>query len=115
LKNIDYIIPLAWPEAMVQSTGGWYDFVTNTLGIAKNGKYRAGHSAVLLVNSKNGKVFYFDYGRYHTPIGFGRVRDEKTDHELKITNVAACNNGTIKNIKAILLEIANNKSNHGEG
>ena len=115
MKNIDYIIPLAWPEAMVQSTGGWYDFVTNTLGIAKNGKYRAGHSAVLLVNSKNGKVFYFDYGRYHTPIGFGRVRDEKTDHELKITNVAACNNGTIKNIKAILLEIANNKSNHGEG
>lgn len=40
---------------------------------------------------------------------------KKTDHELKITNVAACNNGTIKNIKAILLEIANNKSNHGEG
>ena len=98
MKNIDYIIPLAWPEAMVQSAGGWYDFVTNTFGIAKNGK-----------------VFYFDYGRYHTPIGFGRVRDEKTDHELKITNVAACNNGTIKNIKAILLEIANNKSNHGEG
>jgi len=115
LKNFDYIIPLAWPEAMVQSAGAWYDFLTKRLGVLKNGKYRVGHSAILLLNAKNGKVFYFDYGRYHTPIGFGRVRDEKTDHELKITNVAVCNNGTIKNIETILLEIANNKSNHGHG
>ena len=100
---------------MVQSAGGWYDFVTSAFGIAKNGKYRAGHSAVLLVNSKKGKVFYFDYGRYHTPIGFGRVRDEKTDHELKITNVADCNNGVIKNIKAgqelVTFDIENDQNN----
>ena len=100
---------------MVQTPEGWYDRITYSLGFLQNGKYRAGHSAVLLVSTKNGKVFYFDYGRYHTPIGFGRVRDEKTDHELKITNVADCNNSGISNIEAILLEIANNKSNHGKG
>lgn len=115
LRNTDFIIPLAWPESLVESAGGWYDFVTRTFGITKNGKYRAGHSALLLVNSENGKIFYFDYGRYHTPNGFGRVRDEITDHELKIKNIADCKNGIIKNIEAILLEIAKNKSNHGEG
>jgi len=115
LKNSDFIIPLAWPEVMVQTPGGWYDGITNSLGFLQNGKYRVGHSAVLLLNAKNGEVFYFDFGRYHTPLGFGRVRDEKTDHELKIKNIANCNNGIIKNIEAILLEIANNKSSHGEG
>lgn len=106
---------MAWPEVMIQTPGGWYDSITYLLGFLQNGKYRAGHSAVLLLNAKNGKVFYFDYGRYHVPLGFGRVRDEKTDHELKINTVANCNNRGIKNIKAILLEIAKNKSNHGKG
>ena len=66
LNPTDYIIPLAWPNLMVISAGSWYDFITRALGITKNGKYRAGHSAFLLVNSKTGKIFYFDFGRYHT-------------------------------------------------
>ena len=28
LKNSDYIIPLAWPEVMVQTPGGWDDSIT---------------------------------------------------------------------------------------
>tara|TARA_B100000073_G_C23700901_1_gene560294 strand:+ start:495 stop:1223 length:729 start_codon:yes stop_codon:yes gene_type:complete len=115
LKKSDFIIPLAWPETMVIPAGAWYDFLTRKIGFMEGGKYRAGHSATLMVNAKNGKVSYFDFGRYHTPLGFGRVRDEKTDCELKLDTIAKCKNGKIQNIEAILLEIASNKSNHGDG
>ena len=40
----DYIIVLAWPEGLVASAGSWYDKL-----FAKNGKYRVGHSALVLV------------------------------------------------------------------
>ena len=115
MKNTDFIIPLAWPDTMVISAGAWYDSLTTRLGFLKNGKYRVGHSATLIINAKSGKVYYFDFGRYHTPLGFGRVRDEETDCELKIHTIADSKNGRIQNIDTILLEIANNKSNHGDG
>jgi len=115
LKTIDFIIPLAWPEVMVESAGGWYDFVTNIFGITKNGKYRAGHSAILLVNGENGKVHFFDFGRYHTPKGCVRVRNEHPDHELKMQTIANFKGDSIINIQDILSEISSNKSNHGEG
>ena len=115
MSKSDFIIPLAWPETMVMSTGAWYDYLMNKLGFLKNEKYRVGHSAALLVNSKTGKVSYFDFGRYHTPIHFGRVRDEETDNELQLQTIANCKRETILNIDNILTEIAGNKSNHGEG
>lgn len=115
MKKTDFIIPLAWPETMVISAGAWYDSLTSRLGFLKNGKYRVGHSATLIVNATSGKVYYFDFGRYHTPLGFGRVRDEETDCELKLNTIADAKNGRIQNIEMILLEIANNKSNHGDG
>lgn len=115
LTKSDFIIPLAWPETMVISAGSWYDFLTRRLGFLKNGKYRAGHSATLMVNAKSGKVSYFDFGRYHTPLGFGRVRDEETDCELRLNTIADCKDENIQNIEPILLEIASNKSNHGDG
>ncbi|MDC0908576.1 hypothetical protein OAQ21_00495 [Flavobacteriales bacterium] len=105
----DFIISLAWPEGMVVSAGSWYDFFAS-----KNGKYRVGHSALLLINSKTNKTTYFDFGRYHTKQGFGRVRDFSTDPDL-VTIDADINNGEINNLKSILLQISNNKSTHGEG
>ena len=94
----DFIITLAWPEGMVISAGAWYDFLAS-----KNGKYRVGHSALLIVNSKTNKTTYFDFGRYHTKQGFGRVRDISTDPEL-ITIDADIKNGEIHNLKSILLQ-----------
>ena len=44
----DFIIILAWPEGMVAAAGGWYDVL-----FAQKGKYRVGHSALILVNSEN--------------------------------------------------------------
>ena len=37
-----------------------------------------------------------DNGRYHTPIGYYRIRDDKTDHDVKIPLLAKIkNDGTI--------------------
>ena len=105
----DFIITLAWPEGMVAATGAWYDKI-----LSNNGKYRVGHSAVVLINSQTSKSHYFDFGRYHTPKGFGRARDIETDGDLALID-AKIVNGKILNIEEILLTLSKIKSTHGEG
>ena len=109
MKN-DFIITLAWPEGMVTAPDSWYDKIAS-----KNGKYRVGHSALALVDSTTSKIHYFDFGRYHTPDGFGRIRDTETDPDAGIKQKAKINREKINNIEEILVEISNNKSYHGEG
>ena len=109
MKN-DFIITLAWPEGMVTAPDSWYDKIAS-----KNGKYRVGHSALALVDSTTSKIHYFDFGRYHTPDGFGRIRDAETDPDAEIKQKAIINGEKINNIEEILVEISNNKSYHGEG
>jgi len=110
MTNTDFIIVLAWPEGEVTAAGAWYDPL-----FATDGKYRVGHSAIILVNSKNKKLHYFDFGRYHTPTGFGRVRDEETDPDIGIPICAEIKENKINNIENILLHTVNKKANHGEG
>ena len=105
----DFIITLAWPEGMVTASGAWYDKI-----LSKNGKYRVGHSAVVLINSETSKSHYFDFGRYHTPQGFGRARDVETDGDLALLD-AVIKNGKILNIEELLLTISKIKATHGEG
>jgi hypothetical protein len=104
-----FIITLAWPEGMVMSAGSWYDKV-----FAKNGKYRVGHSAMLLVNGETQETHYFDFGRYHTPLGYGRVRDKVTDPDLKIMD-AVITSSELVNIEDILIQLSEMKATHGEG
>ena len=106
----DFIIVLAWPEGLVTASGAWYDKY-----LATNGKYRVGHSALALVDSATSKIQYLDFGRYHTPDGFGRIRDAETDPDAGIKQKAIINGDKINNIEEILVEISNNKSYHGEG
>ena len=73
---------------MVISAGAWYDGVAST-----NGKYRVGHSAMLLVNGTTNRVHYFDFGRYHTPKGYGRVRDIETDADVEVINATIIRSG----------------------
>ena len=54
------IIVLAWPEGMVKNADSWYDFF-----LSKNGMYRVGHSAIILINNELESINYFDFGRYH--------------------------------------------------
>ncbi len=105
----DHIIMLAWPEGYVRAAGAWYDKVFSI-----NGKYRVGHSAAVLINSKEGKAYYFDFGRYHTPQGYGRVRDEETDPDLVLPGVII-KSDKIVNLNDILVFLSKLKSTHGEG
>ena len=58
----DFIIILAWPEGLVAASGAWYDKWWNPF-LNNEGKYRVGHSALALVNSKTKNIHYFDFGR----------------------------------------------------
>ena len=106
----DFIIVLAWPEGMVAAAGGWYDKVLST-----NGQYRVGHSALILVSSATNQLNYFDFGRYHSPFGFGRVRDLETDPDILLKSKPIISENSIDNIEEILLEISNLKASHGHG
>ena len=106
----DFIIVLAWPEAMVIAAGAWYDKFLST-----EGKYRVGHSALVLVNSTTGLLCYFDFGRYHTPFGFGRTRDLETDPDITLNTIANIKDDEILNIQDIVLELSGIKATHGHG
>ena len=105
----DLIITLAWPEGMVKAAGAWYDNI-----LSQDGEYRVGHSAIALINSTTKKVHYFDFGRYHTPEGYGRVRDIETDQDIAVIDAEISEN-KIANIDEILLYLSKMKATHGEG
>lgn len=109
-------IALAWPETRCKQTGAWYDKPAELLGISKNHYYKVGHSAIVLIDPNTKKCLYFDFGRYHAPFGYGRVRDEVTDHELQITTTAnLTKNLNLLNYQDIIDEIQVNPACHGDG
>lgn len=121
IKNTDLMekgiaIVLAWPETKCKQAGAWYDPLMETIGVSQAGYYKVGHAAIVLVNSKTGVCHYFDFGRYHSPKGYGRVRDAQTDHDLKINQRAEFNDeDELQNLDEILTELQNNPSCHGDG
>ena len=112
-----FAIAIAWPETYCKQPGSWYDGILNFLGLSKNHYYKAGHAALVLIDSQNKKCFYFDFGRYHTPFRYGRVRSALTDHGLAIKTIPEIsNNGEkIENFLDILTELQLNTECHGEG
>ena len=110
-----YAIALAWPQTLCKQAGAWYDSLMRLIGINKNGYYKVGHSAIILVEPNTGECFYFDFGRYHAPKGFGRIRNKDTDRDLTINTKAVFNNNSISNVSEILAELLPNKSTHGTG
>ena len=110
MKNSDFIISLSWPYGQVLKAGAWYDLI-----FAKKKYYQVGHSAMILVNSQTKKLYYMDFGRYHTPFGFGRARSPETDFDVSIDISANIKNGSILNIKEILMDAYNKEANHGDG
>lgn len=113
--NASFAINLAWPETKCKQAGAWYDPLMNLLGFAKNNYYKVGHSAIILVDKQTTECLYFDFGRYHAPLGYGRVRDKETDHELAMSTKAQIIGNELMNFEEILKEIYANKSNHGDG
>ncbi len=109
------IVALAWPDTKVVKEGKWYDLPMKWLGFLKNGYYNAGHAAFLLIHHQTKEIHYFDFGRYHTPYQYGRVRDSYTDPDVAVKLKAEIVDGEIINIEDILFERYQNKACHGEG
>ncbi|MGB0888122.1 MAG: DUF6695 family protein [Vicingaceae bacterium] len=110
------IVVLAWPETKVIHEGKWYDEPMRWVGaIDKNGYYSAGHAALLLINNSSGEIQYFDFGRYQTPMKYGRVRSKLTDPDIAMKHQAIIKDGAIQNLEEILLERYHNKACHGKG
>ncbi len=110
MSNSDFIITLSWPEGKISAVGSWYDKI---LGL--NRKYSIGHTSIILINAITREIYYLDFGRYQTPIGFGRVRDIETDPDLTIRNPVIIKNNSINSVDEIIKEIYEKKSTHGEG
>jgi len=86
------------------------------LGFSKNHYYKVGHAAIILISKDTKQCHYFDFGRYHTPLGYGRVRDQETDSDLRLlTSAKISGSGKLKNFNSLLNEICNNISSHGTG
>ena len=115
MSSTGTIIVLAWPDTKVVCEGKWYDEPMRWVGAIKEGKYSAGHAAFLLIDNHTGDIQYFDFGRYHTPIKYGRVRSKLTDPDIEMKHKAIIQDGFITNLEEILIERYRNKACHGDG
>jgi hypothetical protein len=110
-----YGIAIAWPETKCKQAGAWYDSFMTLIGLNKKGYYKVGHAALILLDKETNTCKYFDFGRYHTPYGYGRVRSMTTDFDLEIKTKACFKNGSISNLELVLEELQQNNSTHGTG
>lgn len=116
MTNTGVIITLAYPETIVMVSKEWFSPFLRFLGIGKKKYLRAGHAALVLINTETGILEYHDFGRYITPEPTGRVRGSDTDNELYFPIVAKFENGRITNLNSILQFLATNpKLTHGDG
>jgi len=116
-KPTGFAIAIAWPETYCKQAGAWYEWITSGLGISKNNYYKAGHAALVLVDSEHEKCFYFDFGRYHSPFQHGRARGAITDPDLTVQTVPkiSVDGKKLLNFHEILNELQQNPSCHGDG
>lgn len=112
-----FAIALAWPQTQCRQAGSWYDHLMMRIGFNQNHYYPVGHAAIVLIEAQSGECRYFDFGRYHTPAGYGRVRDVETDHDLIIRLPAHLDQkqNKILNLKKLLVELQSNEACHGAG
>lgn len=103
-KYEDLAIVLAWPEQTARGDESWMSLFKK-LGIVKNLNFKVGHSAIILIEKKTGKLAYFDFGRYISPRGYGRARSAVVDPRLQMENTAQIANGEIQNLLALLNEL----------
>lgn len=111
------IIVLAFPDTFVQYSDEPSVKYLLALGLGKNNYIKAGHAAFVLIENKTGTAEYYDFGRYITPKGYGRVRSAVTDIELEIPFKAVITpDSKLDNVEDFLLWLeANPKKTHGDG
>ena len=110
------IIVLAYPDTYVTMSDEWICRLLPLVGLGTKEYIKAGHAALILVGDQ-GVLHYFDFGRYITPKGYGRVRSAQTDAELQIPIRAKYDgSGQIENLNDIFDWLDRNPDKtHGEG
>lgn len=116
MNKTTQIIVLAYPDTFVTMSDEWICRLLPLVGLGTRHYIKAGHAALLLV-SPTGQLEYFDFGRYITPRGLGRVRSKQTDAELQIPiRVSYNDQGSIGNLNNILNWLDQHPGRtHGEG
>ena len=117
MKHTGTILVLAYPDTFVTMSDEWICNLLPLVGLGTREYIKAGHAALMLIENRTGDVSYFDFGRYITPKGHGRVRGANTDAELEVSIRATfCSKGELKNVEELLLWLdANPQKTHGEG
>tara|TARA_R110000822_G_scaffold62330_1_gene153656 strand:- start:348 stop:1343 length:996 start_codon:yes stop_codon:yes gene_type:complete len=118
MQNSDgIIIILSYPDTIVRPA--YWEILSNfwpKIGVGGSHAVQAGHAALLLIQKNNAAINYYDFGRYITTYGSGRVRSKETDPELEISILAKFKNDTLLNLEEILLWIENHpEKTHGDG
>ena len=111
------IIVLAYPDTFVTMSDEWICKLLPLVGLGTKEYIKAGHAALILIENSTGVARYFDFGRYVTPKGFGRVRSAITDAELEIPFKAEIGkNQRLTNLNTFLLWLDKHpEKTHGEG
>ncbi len=108
---------LAFPDTFVKLSDELMCKILPLVGLGTRTHIKAGHAALILIENTTGKAQYFDFGRYITPPGKGRVRGAITDTELHIPFLAALDEQErLKNLDQFLLWLnAHPEKTHGSG
>lgn len=116
-KGDGIIIILSYPDTVVRPAYREFSSkIWHKIGIGNKHAVQAGHAALLLIKKDNPEIKYFDFGRYITSDGNGRVRSSETDNELYIPLKASYKNNTLTNLENILFWIERHpEKTHGSG
>lgn len=116
-KSDGIIIILSYPDTVVRPAySESLSKIWPLLGVGGKHAVQAGHAALLLIKKDSLEIEYFDFGRYITSLGKGRVRSKETDPELYIPVNAKFEKGKLTNLKEILLWIEKHpEKSHGNG
>lgn len=110
------IIVLAFPDTFVKMSDELMCKILPLIGLGTRTHIKAGHAALVLIENATGNALYYDFGRYVTPEGSGRVRGANTDAELEIPFKAIIKNDILENLDAFLLWLnAHPEKTHGSG
>lgn len=111
------IIVMAYPDTFVKMSDEWICKFLPYIGLGTKEYIKAGHAAQVLIDRVTGEALYYDFGRYVTPKGMGRVRSVYTDAELEIPFRAIFDkHGALQNLSDFLLWLeAHPQKTHGQG
>lgn len=116
MKYTGKIIVLAFPDTFVKMSDELMCKILPLIGLGTRTHIKAGHAALVLIENATGNAFYYDFGRYITPEGKGRVRGANTDVELEIPFKGKIKEGQLENLEEFLLWLdAHPEKTHGMG